>query len=63
MIKLEVQDYCQGCPKFEPDVERPVSLYIDGGPKPYVTMGDTIIRCEYRHICERVSRVTKGEQK
>ena len=39
MIKLEVQDYCQGCPKFEPDVERPVNLYADEGAEPYVTVG------------------------
>lgn len=63
MIKLEVQDYCQSCPKFEPDVERPVDLYTDGNPEPYVSIGDTTIRCEYRRICERVRRVTKGEQK
>lgn len=63
MIRLEVEDYCQNCSKFEPDVDRSPVLYRDYDPEPYALIGDTIIRCEYRHICERAIRVTKGEEK
>ena len=59
MIKLEVQEYCQTCSKFEPDVEHPTELYADG--ELYTIIGDTIIRCEYRHFCERIYRITQGK--
>ena len=59
MIKLEVQDYCQTCPNFEADVERPVTLYRDAEE---ITIGDTIIRCENRRICERVKKVISNEK-
>ncbi len=29
MIKLEIEDYCQNCPKFEAEVENPANIEID----------------------------------
>ena len=55
MIKLEVKDYCQNCPGFEPSVTRN-ELYDNahGGM-------ETIIRCKYRGRCESMVRYLKKE--
>lgn len=55
MFKLETDDYCEGCPYFEPKVIR--KNFDDG---PYVINIDTTIRCIHRHICRRVADKTKG---
>lgn len=55
MIKLEVEDYCHNCPHFESDVETATCLYTDGSTEPCI-IGDTIIRCAHKHICECVKK-------
>ena len=47
-ITLKVDDYCQECPEFEPDVHRQVIYGMDE------RMFDTTIRCEHRGKCDRL---------
>lgn len=48
MIKLCVEDYCQDCTEFEPDVQK-VTLF--GGKR---DIADTTIFCEHRERCEHI---------
>ncbi len=67
MIRVEVEDYCQQCMDFSPDVTKPDRYWLrpNGGVEaPFGT--DTIIRCEYRKRCAGIRRFLeqqmKGEQ-
>lgn len=70
MISLEVQDYCQQCPEFIPDVDkndRRETLYTNdifssNGIR-YVTIGehDTTIRCAHRVKCECLKNFIEQE--
>lgn len=52
-IILDVEDYCQDCPYFEADVEKPETYWLDT---------DTVIRCQYHKNCEySVGQMKKGE--
>ena len=55
MIKIEVEDYCQLCLDFTPDVTKPERLYSLECPDGMV-MSDTIVRCEYRKRCAGIKR-------
>lgn len=57
MIKVEVEDYCQSCLDFEPNVTRPAKFY--DGVNEIVEIGDTIIRCEWRKRCAHIVRHIK----
>ena len=54
MIKLKIEEYCNNCPDFEPDVEKDTkviddySLVYHSGPKIQVT---TNIYCKRRLCC------------
>lgn len=50
MIKLEVEEYCHECPRFEADVENPMVIYNPFGEEAFV--GDTFIRCINREKCK-----------
>ena len=60
MIKLDVEEYCHSCPDFEADVETPVTYCsVDD----MFTIGDTIIRCSFRHRCKHIKEyVTKNKE-
>lgn len=64
MIHVEVENYCQQCLDFTPDVTKPERLYTADCPDGFV-MSDTIVRCEYRKRCAGIKRYldqqTKGE--
>lgn len=58
MIRLDVQDYCQQCLEFTPDVEMPQKAYglnSDGSEIEFV-LSDTVVRCRYRKRCEAIKR-------
>lgn len=58
-IILDVKDYCQNCPYFEADVEKPETYWFENVP---FIVGDTVIRCQYRKNCEySVGQMKKGE--
>lgn len=66
MIKLDVNQYCQNCTEFEPEItQRPDQFNCcgfddSGGSYLY---GDTIIECEHRRRCEALYNYLKGELK
>lgn len=53
MIRVEVEEYCQHCLDFTPDVTKPERCYVGVDE---VFFGDTIIRCEYRKRCAGIKR-------
>ena len=55
MIKLDVENYCHNCPDFEAEVSKN-AMYYDGSPETFFCIGDTIVRCENRHLCERLKK-------
>lgn len=60
MIRLEVEEYCENCPEFTPEVEKPTVLYANC--EVYEVYGDTIIRCECRNRCRRIFDHIKKEK-
>lgn len=60
MIKLRVEDYCQECPYFIPDVVSDYpNLYANNEP---VITEDRAIVCEHYAICDRVARWIKQNE-
>lgn len=53
MIRLEVEDYCQQCLDFTPDVTKPERTRDNDGGFAYT---DTIIHCKYRKRCGGIAR-------
>lgn len=62
MIKVEVEEYCQQCLDFTPDVTKPERLYTADNPDGFI-MSDTIIRCEYRKRCAGIKRYLDQQSK
>ena len=62
MIKVAVEDYCQRCLDFTPDVTKPERLYTIGDPDGFV-VSDTIIRCRYRKRCTGIKRYLEQQAK
>lgn len=62
MIKVVVEDYCQQCLDFTPDVTKPEKLYPIGNPDGFI-MSDTVIRCEYRKRCAGIKRYLEQQLK
>lgn len=59
MIKFDIQEYCQECMDFHPDVERPVKMHNGDD----VIQTDTIVRCENRGRCAAIKRYLDKQQK
>ena len=55
MIRIDVEEYCQSCQDFCPDVTEPVKAYAVGNEAEYI-LSDTIIRCKYRRRCAGMMR-------
>lgn len=60
MIRVEVEDYCQQCLDFSPDVANATRVMAPDGE---LVLGDTIIRCEYRKRCASIERFLKKQIK
>lgn len=58
MIRLYIQEYCDQCCDFEPDVTKPDKIYGFDLDEPIV-LSDTIIRCKYAKRCENIRRYLK----
>lgn len=54
MIRVDVQEYCDCCCDFEPEVTRPKKYFKDDYGE--ITVGDTIIRCTHAKRCEAIRR-------
>jgi hypothetical protein len=71
MIKLDVREYCDRCPHFEPEVvERPrvyiLTNYSFCGmvdKRMAVTHGDTVVKCCNRDRCEAIYEYMEGQKK
>ena len=61
MIKIAVEDYCQQCLDFTPDVSKPERLYTIDNSDGFIT--DTIVRCEYRKRCAGIKRFLEQQSK
>lgn len=53
MIKLDVADYCRGCPDFEADIDKP-AIHYEYTTGKQMLLGDVYVRCEHRQLCERL---------
>lgn len=53
MIRLDVQDYCQKCSYFEPELEKPQQIYTERG---CFELSDMFVKCQYRKRCESIKR-------
>ena len=68
MIKLDVREYCDRCPHFEPEVvERPqVDILTNYSfcdmveRRMAVTHGDTVVKCCNRDRCEAIYEYMEG---
>ena len=58
MIIVDVKEYCQECPDFDPDVEKPAMFYADDIR--YKFLKNTIIRCKYRQRCDSIQKHITG---
>lgn len=58
MIKLDVQEYCHECANFTADVKEPEKYYTGLN---IVEMTDTLVRCEYRELCENLVRYLRKQ--
>ena len=71
MIKLDVREYCDHCPHFEPKVvNRPkVNIltsysFCDMEEKRMaITNGDTIVKCCNRNRCKAIYEYMEGQKK
>ena len=61
MIRIDVEEYCQQCLDFEPDVTKPERYYAAGKELPLHT--DTIIQCKYRKRCAAIKRYLEQQAK
>ena len=61
MIKLDIQEYCQECLDFEPDVERPTREVLRSSEGDIVIQSDTMVRCKYRNRCKAIKRYLEKE--
>ena len=57
MIRVDVEDYCQECLEFTPDVTSPIRIDSDDNKTPVFT--DTVIQCKYRKRCANIVRYLK----
>lgn len=70
MIKLDVREYCDHCPHFQPEViERPRAEIIhtfdlvDFEKEIVTTTGDTILICCNRDRCAAIYKYVEGRGK
>lgn len=52
MIELNIHEYCQSCPEFEPRIAQRPTQFINLTGDIGSVFGDTIIECENRRHCE-----------
>ena len=53
MISLDVQEYCDNCLDFSPEVEKPQKIVKSDGT---IFQTDTIVTCEHATRCEMIKR-------
>lgn len=71
MIKLDVREYCDRCPHFEPEVVERPRVYIltryDNcemeEQRMAVTHGDTVVKCCNRDQCASIYEYMEGQRR
>lgn len=58
MIRVDVEEYCQQCLDFSPEVIKPIRVSASDGK---VTFTDTVIQCKYRKRCCGMMRYLKTQ--
>jgi hypothetical protein len=56
MIELQVKDYSQNCPEFEPHIRK-----VSGYANDVIIHSETTISCKYALKCERMRDYIKKE--
>jgi hypothetical protein len=59
-IRLEVENYCNACLEFVPDVVKPQRTILPDGA---CTFTDTIVMCEHRKRCNNIKRYLEQQSK
>ena len=64
MIRVDVQPYCSECCDFDPDITKPVKLFLDGTfmGDSAIARTDTIIRCCHAKRCEGIKRYLEHQE-
>ena len=64
MIRVDVQPYCSECCDFDPDITKPVKLFLDGTfmGDSAIARTDTIIRCRHAKRCEAIKRYLEHQE-
>ncbi len=62
MIRVEVEEYCQNCLDFNPDVTKPQRVIAPMTEEP-LHLGNTVIRCSYRNRCASIKRYLERQSK
>lgn len=60
MIRVEVEDYCQECLDFTPDLIKPERVRTGEGDLKYT---DTIIQCKHHKRCASIKRYLEQQSK
>lgn len=67
MIRIDIEEYCQACMDFSPNVIKPSRevLYspCEFIPTPKIVQSDTIVQCEYRKRCAAIRRYLEQQIK
>ena len=64
MIRLDIQDYCDSCCDFEPDVTKPVKRSLATNlNEVIVVQSDTVVRCAHAKRCECIKRYLSQQLK
>lgn len=58
MIRLDIEEYCQQCLDFSPDVTKPIRVTTGSGE---ISFTDTVVQCEYRKRCAGMMRYLKQQ--
>lgn len=56
MIRLEVNEYCHSCPRFEAKTIGPIVTFANDE---IISVGDAIVQCENVSICEMLTKYLK----
>lgn len=59
MIRVDVEEYCQQCLDFTPDIIKPIRITVPAQGE--ITFTDTVIQCEYRKRCAGMMRYLKQQ--
>ena len=62
MIRVDVEDYCQNCLVFHPDVTPPTRV-LWSADKDDTGVSDTVIKCTYRKRCAGIKRYLENQAK